>query len=404
MRKGTGSRPLYALFTASLISYTGSVLTLLAIPWFVLQSTGSVAQTGITAFFSTLPLVISALLGTSIVDRLGFTRSSVASDIVSGVSVACIPLLADTIGLAFWQLLVFVFVAGLLKSPGGTARSSLLPDLADRAKMRRERANAIADGVSRIAGFLGAPLAALLITFIGTKNLLWLDAASFFISASVIGLLVPVTRATAVSAVNESRYLRHLQQGVGFMLRDPVLLALMSTILVTNLLDQGLSAVVAPAYIKQVFHSPLPMGWMYGAFGGAAFAGALIFAAIGHRLPRRWTLGVGSTIGGATRFWILLVPVLPLIIAVYAMAGVGAAPTNPLIDTILQEHVSPDMRARVFGTTTAVAYIGIPLGAVLGGVLVTWIGIRDALLVMGAIYAVTTLSLLINPALQAMDR
>lgn len=403
-REAARPGPLYAFFTASIISYTGSVLTLLAIPWFVLQTTGSVAQTGITAFFSTLPLVISAFLGNSIVDRLGFKRTSVVSDIVSGMCVACIPLLADTVGLAFWQLLVLVFIGGLFKSPGGTARSALLPDLADRARMRRERANAIGDGVSRVSGFIGAPLSALLITFIGTRNLLWLDAASFFMSALLIGLLVPVMRVTPANAENERSYLRHLQEGVGFILRDPVLSAIIGTVLVTNLLDQALVAVVAPAYIKQVFHSPLPLGWMYGAFGGAAFVGTLIFGAIGHRLPRRLTFGIGSTVGGAIRFWILLVPVLPLLVVVHAIAGLGAAPSNPLIDTILQERVSPEMRARVFGTTTAGAYIGIPIGAILGGFLVTWIGIQSTLLAMGALYVVTTLSLLVNPALKEMDR
>lgn len=400
MPETTRPWPLFALFTASIISYTGSVLTLLAIPWFVLQTTGSVAQMGITAFFSTLPLVISALLGSCIVDRLGFKRTSVVSDIISGMCVACIPLLADTVGLAFWQLLVLVFIGGLFKSPGATARNVLLPDLADMAKMRRERANSIADGVSRISNFIGAPLAALLITFIGTKNLLYLDAASFFISALVIGLLVPVIGVVTANEENESSYLRHLQKGVRFILRDPVLLAIISTVLVMNLLDQALVAVVAPASIKQVFHSPLPLGWMYGAFGGAAFVGTLIFGAIGHRLPRRLTFGIGSTIGGATRFWILLVPVLPLLIVVHAIAGLGVAPSNPLIDTILQERVPPEMRARVFGTTTAGAYIGIPIGSVLGGFLVTWIGIQNTLLAMGALYLVTTLSLLVNPALR----
>lgn len=398
------ARPLYALFAASIISYTGSVLTLLALPWFVLQTTGSITQTGITAFFSTLPLVISAFLGNSIVDRLGFKRTSVVSDIVSGVCVACIPLLANTVGLAFWQLLVLVFIGGLFKSPGATARSALLPDLADRAKMRRERANAILDGVSRVSSFIGAPLSALLITFIGTRNLLWLDAASFFLSALIIALLIPVMGVVVANAENESSYLRHLHEGVRFILHDPVLLAIIGTVVVMNLLDQALLAVVAPAYIKQVFHSPLPLGWMYGAFGGAAFVGTLIFGAIGHRLPRRLTLGIGSTIGGAIRFWILLVPILPLLIVIHALAGLGAAPSNPLIDTILQERVSPEMRARVFGTTTAGAYIGIPIGAVVGGFLVTWIGIQGTLLAMGALYLVTTLSLLVNPALQEMDR
>lgn len=400
-------KPVYALFTANIISYVGSRLTLLAVPWFVLQTSGSVVQMGITAFVSTLPLVISAFFGSTLIDLLGFKRSSVVSDIISGICVACVPLLANTVGLAFWQLLIFVFLGGLFKTPGGTARSALTPDLAHMAKIRLERANAISDGLSRISGFIGTPLAALLITFIGTKNLLWLDAASFFISALLVGLWVPQINPTDpinVETEKAAGYLNRLSAGVRFILSDSVLLAIIGTVLVTNLLDQALSAIVAPAYINQVFHNPLPLGWMYGTLGAFAFIGTLIFGAIGHRLPRRLTFGIGFTIGGAARFWILLVPILPLLIVVHAIAGLGVAPLNPLIDTISQERVPTEMRARVFGSISAGAFIGIPIGSLLGSFLVAWIGIPSTLLAMGAIYFVTTLSLLINPALKKMER
>src|SRR5581483_12018064 len=183
--------PLYAFFAANLISFVGDRLTLLAIPWFVLQTTGDVAKTGITAFFALLPGIISAFLSGFVVDRLGYKRTSVIGDIASGVGVALIPLFYHTVGLAFWQLLALVFLSGLLKAPGETARSSLLPDLGKDAKMRMERVNAIGDGLMRVSGLLGAPLAAVLIVLIGASNLLWLDALSFFLSALLIGLLVP---------------------------------------------------------------------------------------------------------------------------------------------------------------------------------------------------------------------
>src|SRR5437773_508235 len=185
--------PVYVFLIGNAISYVGDILTLLAIPWFVLQTTGSVTQTGVTAFFSTLPMVCSAFFGSTLVDRLGYKRTSVIGDIASGVTVALIPLLYHTVGLAFWELLALVFLGGLLKSPGVTARNALVPDLAARATMRLERANALADGVSRISRFIGAPLAGVLIAVIGTSNLLWLDAASFAVSAILIGLAVPST-------------------------------------------------------------------------------------------------------------------------------------------------------------------------------------------------------------------
>jgi len=396
--------PLSAFFTGSAISYIGDMLTFLAIPWFVLQVTGSVTQTGITAFFSTLPSVFSAFFGSTLVDRLGYKRTSVLGDIASGTTVALIPLLYHTVGLAFWELLALVFLGGLLKSPGVTARNALVPDLAARATMRLERANALADGVSRISRFIGAPLAGVLIAVIGTSNLLWLDAASFAVSAILIGLAVPSTAPLTTAGERTHRYLATVWEGVRFLRRDALLVTIVGVVMITNLLDAGWSSVVGPAYIKSIFHSALPFGLMIAALGGAAFVGTLIFGAIGHRLPRRLTLGIGYTIGGAVRFWVFLLPVLPLLIGWQITAGLAIAPINPLVDTLLQERLPVEMRARVFGTINAGVLAGVPLGTVASGYLVAWIGFQMTLLIMGALYLVTTLSLLVNPATRTMEK
>jgi MFS family permease len=140
------------------------------------------------------------------------------------------------------------------------------------------------------------------------------------------------------------------------------------------------------------------------ALGGAAFVGTLIFGAIGHRLPRRLTFGIGYTIGGAVRFWVFLLPVLPLLIGWQFIAGLAIAPINPLVDTLLQERLPVEMRARVFGTINAGVLAGVPLGTVASGYLVAWIGFHMTLLIMGALYLVTTLSLLVNPATRTMEK
>lgn len=396
--------PIYTFFAASAISYIGDVLTLLAIPWFVLQTTGSVIQTGITAFFSTLPAVLSAFFGSALVDRLGYKRTSVIGDIASGVTVMLIPLLYNTVGLAFWQLLTLVFLGGLLKSPGVTARTSMVPDLAVMAKMRLERANALSDGVYRVSGFIGAPLAGVLIAVIGTSNLLWFDAASFALSAILIGLAVPSTPIANKAEESARGYFAALWEGVRFMQRDAFIISIVVTVMITNLLDGALMSVVGPAYIKHVFQSALPFGLIVAAFGGASFVGTLIFGAIGHRMPRRLTLGIGFTIGGALRFWVLLLPILPVIILWHIIAGLAVAPINPLLDTVMQERLPAEMRARVFGAVGAGVLAGIPLGTFASGYLVEWVGLRVTLLVLGALYLLATLSLLVNPALRSMEK
>lgn len=416
--------PLYALYGANLISRVGDMMLFLGIPWFVLQTTGSVARTGIAAFFSTAAVAFAALFGSSFVDRLGFRRASVVSDLASGIAVALIPFCSHTIGLPFWALLVLVFLAGLLAAPGATARSALVPDLASLARVRFERATALTDGVNRLAGFLGAPLAGVLIVFIGTGNLLWLDGASFVLSALLIGLLVPkalaLTPAGASTSVPEAsaearpepqeppstrgHALANARDGLLFIARDPVLGGTILVVLVTNLLDAGFGAVLLPAFVKQVYGSAVVLGTLVAAFGGAAFVGALAFGAIGHRLPRRLTLAWSYTLGGATRYiWVLvLAPFLPVLVAVYALCGLSIGPVNPLFGTIEYERVPAAWRARVFGAMTAGSFLGTPLGGLLAGGLAPVIGLPACILLFGAIYLVATGSLFVNPALRSL--
>lgn len=395
--------PVYAFLVSSVISYVGDVLTLLAIPWFVLQTTRSVTQTGITAFFSALPLVLSAFLSSALVDRLGYKRTSVIGDILSCISVALIPLLYYTINLAFWQLLLLVFLGGLLKSPGVTARTAMAPELAQLAGMRLELMNALSDGVVRISRFLAAPLAGLLIVVIGTSNLLWFDALSFALSALLIGLLVPAISLNAQADEDiPIGYFAALRAGLHFIWRDSLIFSLLLVSVVTNLLDAAWSSVIAPVYFQQIFHSPVLLGISIAVFGGAAFVGTLIFAAIGHRFPRHLTYALGYTIGGAIRFWIYLFRFFPLIVIWQAIGGLAISPVNPLGDTIMQERTPPAMRARVFGTFNALLMVAVPLGTFASGFVVTWLGLSLTLVVIGGVYLLSTLSLLFNPAVQEM--
>ncbi len=200
-------------------------------------------------------------------------------------------------------------------------------------------------------------------------------------------------------------YFTRIADGFGFLWRDPWLRGTVLVVLITNLLDAGQSGVLAPAFVKQVYGNAVVLGALIAAFGGAAFAGTLAFGAVGHRLPRRLTLGLSFTLGGASRFfWTVLLAPFPIpMIAVQALCGFCIGPVNPLFDTIAFERVPPALRARVFGALTAGAMLGAPLGGLVAGLLAPAIGVLSSMLVFGALYAAATLSLLVNPALRVID-
>lgn len=395
--------PLYSLFIANAISLVGNVFTMIAIPWFVLQTTGSATQTGITGFFTILPVVLAGFFGGTIIDRLGYRRTSIISDLASGVTTAMVPLLYLTIGLEFWQLIVLVFLGALLDTPGGTARAALLPELAEQAGMPIERATSLTHVIERGARLVGAPLAGFLIGVIGTANVLWLDAASFFVSAAIIWLVIPAFRPAGQEA-KPGKYFEELRDGLRFIVHDSLILTIVIMVMLTNFLDAIFGGVLQPVYVREVYGSALNLGLLIAANGGGAVIGGLIFAAIGHRLPRHATF-VSAFVLTGFRFWVYaLYPPVWVLIVVTVITSIGAGPLNPIIGSIEFERIPPNMRGRVFGAITAGAWIAMPLGMLLGGVLTDRLGTFVMMIGLAITFLVTTLSMAFIPAMKEMNR
>src|SRR4029079_14006091 len=128
-----------ALLSANAISLTGNQVTMFALPWFVLETTDSAAQTALVAATQMAAFLVAAIAGGVVVDRFGPKWLSVVSDLASGLSIAAIPILMDTVGLRLWQILVLAFLGAILDSPGGNARYGIVTDLIDLTGWRPER-------------------------------------------------------------------------------------------------------------------------------------------------------------------------------------------------------------------------------------------------------------------------
>jgi predicted MFS family arabinose efflux permease len=281
--------PIFSLLGANGVSQVGNTVLLVAVPWFVLETTGSAARTGLAAAAIGVGAVVPVVLGGPLVDRLGFKRASVLADLTSGATVAAIPLLYLAGVLAFWQLLVLLFLLSSLNTNGDTARFSLIPALARRATMPIERANAADRSIARLGPLVGAPLAGVLIALVGASNVLFVDAVTFSVSAALVALGVPSAASADAEAEAEGArgYLSELLEGLRFVRTNTLILSMILVAMVTNFLDVPLAQVILPVYANTIYGSAPSLGVILGAFGGGIFAGTLLFGAVGHRLPRR---------------------------------------------------------------------------------------------------------------------
>lgn len=400
--------PLYALLAANLISRAGNNMTYIAIPWFVLATTGSATKTGLVAAAGILPVIITGILGGPLIDRLGYKRMAVVSDVASGINVALIPLLYTTIGLPFWALLVLVLLGAVLDSPGNTARQSILPELATLAEMPLERANSIIMIGGRTSSMLGAPLAGILIATIGASNLLWIDAVSFGISATMLAVAIPGrVVARTQEQVSEAgaalrAYLGEVVEGFRFIRQDGLIFWLAVSFSLGSLLAEPLYSVIMPVYAKEVYGSALDLGFMYSALGGGSILGAALFAIYGHRMPRRATILTGFTVR-ALSFWVLVfMPPVGFVVAAVVINATALEPTNPLVMTIFQERIPDGMRGRVFGTIMAISAATMPIGMIAYGLMMTELGLQTTLFMFATINLSVPLVLALVPAIRAL--
>ncbi|MFF1821741.1 MFS transporter [Kribbella sp. NPDC058245] len=386
--------PLVAYLIANVVSICGTRVSAIAIPWFVLISTGSPVKTGVVALAETAPLVISKVVGGPWIDRLGARQVSIVADVASTGVVALIPLLHTLHLLSFPVLLALVAVAGALRGPGDSAKGTMLPEIANAAKVPMERVTGLSSTTERLATFIAVAVAGGLITLVGEVNALWVDAASFGVCAALIYRWLPRRRLQAEKArTDEPSYGQRLLDGWRFLRGDRLMMPLVLMSGVTNLLDAAVGAVFLPVWIKNHGLGPGHTSLVLTAFGVTATVCALLASAIGHRLPRKAVFIWAFLICGAPRFIVMALDgPLWTLVAIYAVCGIGAGFINPVLSALFIERIPPHLFGRVNSLSSAVSWAGVPLGGLFAGAAIAVIGMAPALLLAGALFFTATMS------------
>lgn len=381
---------LVAVLAASGLSGLGDMLAAIALPWFVLQETGSPALTALTGFASLVPLVVGGIVGGAVVDRFGFRPVSIGADLASGATVAVIPILAIVGALEIWHIIGLVFLGSVLDIPGVTARQSALPGLAQLAGMRLDRLNAAAETMRRLTHLAGPPLAGLLITFIGPTAVLWLDVVSFAVAAGLVAAFAPLIRPAVDGDV--THWFERVRQGFRFLFGDPLLRTLVLIIGSVNVLMNPVFLVVLPVYANEATGSATDLGLLIGAFGVGSVISSVGYGALAQRLSRSVVLRAGLFLTGMPVWVLATVPPVTLALPVMLAIGLSAGAMGPLVLTVLGERTPEALRGRVFGTYATLVNGSIPFGVLLTGLLLEWMPLGLALALIAALYTLVAIA------------
>ncbi|TAV90208.1 MFS transporter [Rhizobium leguminosarum] len=409
MRRGG---PFLALAAAETLSLSGTRLSTIAIPWLVLSTTGSPVLTGLAAMMEMLPYVAAKALSGPLIDRVGPKRIAVVCDTASVAVVMLVPLL-DWLGLLDMPLLLpVVFAMGVLRGPSDAAKQAMVPDIAELAAVPLERVTGLVGAIERLASTAGAAGAGALIGLIGPGQALVVNAVTFAAAALIVGVGIPgLRRVSEPRGLPEARsggmssYLGDLREGWRFLRGDAVLVSIVIMVATTNLLDQAYHAVLLPVWTQSSGHGPELLGAMFSAFTGASIAGAAIAAAIGERMPRLMVYTVAFLLTGFPRFLVIALDApLPLIFLTLAIAGFASGFLNPILSAVIFERIPKPLTGRVTAMNAALCFALIPFGGLVGGALISTIGLAAALLLTGLAYLAATLFPLALKSFRGFDK
>ena len=379
------NRGLLALLVAEVVSRTGSQMTFVALPWFVLVTTGSPAKMGIVLACELAPAALLGIPSGMLVSRYGARTTMLGADLARVPLMASVPVLHAAGLLSFPVLLVLVAALGTFAAPYFASQRVILPELIGNEQREVSQANSVLEGASQTSVLLGPPLAGVLIATLGAANVLYVDAATFAFSFVVVLLFVPARKRVAATEEQGG-----LLAGVRFLLRDALMGPLASVAVLLNALVQMLVATI-PVLAFERYGDAKIAGWLFAAFG----LGGLIGTVIAFQLVKRMeplVLASLAALGFALPLWVLTAHVpLAAILATIVVAAICGPLMNAPMFGVLTTRTPEALLPKVMTAVVTLATVAGPLGLVLAGFLIDRTGLTTTFMIIAA--GVTCVSL-----------
>ncbi len=371
------------LWIGQTISQFGSQVTLVTLPLVAALTLGATpAQMGILGAAEYAPFLALGLVAGIWVDRLPRRPILIAADLARTALLAVIPVAAWLGALRMELLYVVAALAGCATVFFDVAYQSYLPALVRRDELAE--GNSKLEASRSVAQIAGAGLAGGLVQLLTAPVALLVDAASFLLSAAVLGRI----RAAEPAAMRRpaTRRLRaEIGEGLRVVFGNPLLRPIAACTATSNFFGSIGLAVFVLYVTRELRLAPGLVGVVFAAGNG----GALLGAAVAGRVTRRCGLGtaiIGAiALGGIAR---LLLPLagslpavaLPLLVAAWALLGVGVI--YDIGQVSLRQAITPDhLLGRMNATMRFLVWGTIPLGSLAGGALGEWLGLRPTLVV-----------------------
>ena len=356
------NRSLLGLITAELVSLTGSSMTFVALPWFVLVTTGSYAKMGWVLAAEMAPIGLLGIPAGTLIARLGAKRTMLLSDAARGPLLTVLPVLFWTHHLSFPAILAATFAVGCFSAPYFASSRIVIPEVAGEDERAVTEVGAVLAGANQLTQIAGPVLAGVLIAATSAAAVLVVDAGTY-----VFSFLTILTVVRAGGRVEQTAESKGFLAGLRFLARDRLLGPLLVAACALNFVAMGvIIGVQGLAY--SVYHRDAHVvGFLFGGFGVGALLGALAAQQLASKADLMKMAAV-AILAMPIPIYFLAIS-MPAAAATFVVGGFGF--TAPLVNApiigILTVRTPKALRPKVMTAVMTVASLAGPLGFVGAG-------------------------------------
>jgi MFS transporter, DHA3 family, macrolide efflux protein len=396
-RAGTGwellrTKNFGLLFSGQTVSQIGDSMNKVALLWFVYDLTGSTFKMTMIGLLQTIPpLAFGPLFGVYL-DRMKKKPVMIWVDLIRTGLVVLIPLLYTMEALTLELLYILVFATSIVSTMFGPALASAVPLIVRRTQLTA--ANALIQSTTNVGLLIGPAVSGIGIAMLGAHNVLYLDAATFLVSAlCLMPIRLHETHQARARIADTVTIFQDLLVGFRFVfVQQRTVLLLMLTAALYSL---GASAFVflLPVFATQLLDgSPVLLGWLWSSLGIGMLGASAWLAWInqGDLRNRLRLISAALAVGAVAVCTLGMLQAPVMAAALIVVFGGSTAIFTPVVWAMLQELTPKPLLGRVFTTFSAGAMASAMAGMAGFGWLADAIGPAASLVGIGVLLLCTS--------------
>jgi len=368
-------------FIGQLASLVGTWMQTTAQGFLIFELTHSPTYLGYVAFASGIPTWLFMLYGGVIIDRVPRRNLLVITQVSMMVLAFILAGLTFTGLVQAWHILLLAFLLGIVNAFDAPARQAFVVDLVEK----KDLTNAIAlnSTMFQSATVVGPAIAGLTYAALGPGWCFTINAVSFI---AVITALLFIHITPKPAQPRTTSIAQEMMVGLRYSMKDSIIRTLVALIGVIGLFTSAYITLF-PAWAVAILHGDATTnGWLQSARGLGALLGAFTIAVLGNFKWKGKLLTIGSFFYPAMLIIFAVISWLPLSLLALVAVGWGFLIMANMAGTLLQTLVPEDLRGRVTGLYSLVAFGSLPIGGLATGALAGWIGLPWTI-ILGAIAA-----------------